>query len=169
MFFSQPIHANESFLTPKTMVKIHFLLGKKIASRFPLYAPTAGTQLRDYACPFQQLHLHAVLEVGCLCWLLPHGLSICCCRCFPLDMLEAAAIPGVRAAPWGRMSAPRRVGSTGQVTPQEPAGLCTSVRSLGMGRGSVSGREQGSLSVCSQGMSSRSPMCLARQTQPPGS
>lgn len=74
MFFSQPIHANESFLTPKTMVKIHFPLGKKIASRFPLYAPTAGTQLRDYTCPFQQLHLHAVLEVGCLCWPLPHGL-----------------------------------------------------------------------------------------------
>lgn len=70
---------------------------------------------------------------------------------------------------WGRMSAPRRVGSTGQVTPQEPAGLCTYMTPLGMGRGSVSSREQGSLSVCSQGMSSRSPMCLARQTQRPES
>lgn len=55
MFLFQPVHANESFLTPKTMVKIHF----------PLYVTTAGTQLRDYI--FQQLHLHTVLGV----WHLP--------------------------------------------------------------------------------------------------
>lgn len=94
------------FLLQKQWSRSIFLL-EKIASHFPPYATTAGTQLRDYACPFQQLHLRAVLGVGHLPltlpkrlrWLLPHSLSLCCCRCFSLDTLEAAAIPGVRAAP----------------------------------------------------------------------